>query len=94
MKLALKKPVKVGEFPAVTEFTFREEIVAGDLRGITLKALSDMPSEDMLKLIGRLCGQPDPVVAKLSVADFLAMSEVVYGFLGSGLETGATPSPS
>lgn len=92
MKLVLKKPVSVGE-TTVAELSFREELVAGDLRGIKLSSLSDPASDDLLKIAGRLCGQTDAVMNKLSLADMSEVIGIIGGFLSGGLETGNKPSP-
>lgn len=90
MKLELKKPIQIGEAAAITHLTFREEICAGDLRGMKVNALGDPSTDDMLKIASRLCGEPDPVLAKLSLADLVEVLGLVSRFLQSGLETGPT----
>jgi hypothetical protein len=94
VKLTLKKPVVVGTGAPVTELIFREEVVAGDLRGIKLSGLADALTEDILKVAGRLCGQSDPTMNGLCSADLIKVAEVVGGFLTAGLETGSENSPS
>ncbi len=93
MKLALKKPIQVGEGLPVTELVFREELCAGDLRGIRSSSLNDPLVEDLLKIAGRLCAQPDPVMHKLGFEDLAEVLGVVGGFLGSGEPTATKPSP-
>lgn len=87
MKLTLKKPITVGE-TTVTELTFREEVVAGDLRDISLTRIPELQTGDVLKLAGRLTGQTDLVMAKLSFADLIEVTGVVSGFLFGGPQTG------
>lgn len=93
MKLTLKKPIRLGETtPEITELTFREEVVAGDLRGIRQSALATDPLiDDVLKIAGRLCGQPDAVMNRLSVYDTGEVMALVHDFFKRGLETGTTP---
>jgi hypothetical protein len=92
LPLKLKKPISLGEEGApITELSFREEIVAGDLRGIKLKSLEDPAADDLLKIAGRLCGQPDAVMSRLGLADLAQVLEVVGGFLSAGLEIGSEP---
>lgn len=88
MKYALKKPISIGEGPTLTELVFREEVVSGDLRGIKLRSLEDPATEDMLKIAGRLCAQPDVVMNKLSMEDLGGVLEVIGGFLSGGRMTG------
>jgi hypothetical protein len=91
----LVKPVQLGEEGVpVTELSFRDEVVAGDMRGIKLSALSDPTPDDMLKIAGRLCGQPDALMSRLCLADLLKVVEVVGGFLEAGLAIGSAASPS
>lgn len=92
MRLVLKKPVMLGETGSpVSELLFREELVAGDLRGIKLSSLSDPTSDDLLKISGRLCGQTDLVMSKLCLADMAEVLSIVSSFLAGGLETGNKP---
>lgn len=90
MKITLKRPVIHGS-ETIAELTLREEVVAGDMRGLPMR---DPPHwDDLLKIAGRLAAQPDSVMARLSFADTSKVIEVVAGFMGAGLETGPTPSP-
>jgi hypothetical protein len=93
-KLILKKPVVVGEKGApVTELNFREEVVAGDLRGLKLSG-SGLSTDDLLKISGRLCAQPDPVMNGLSIPDMTAVFDLVGDFLNDGHTTGDEASQS
>lgn len=98
MKLKLTKPVvlkgKEDTFTEITELTFREEICAGDLRGCKLGSflsIADCPVEDLLKLAGRLCAQPDPVMNGLSFADLGEVVALVSVFMQAGQSTGKSP---
>lgn len=92
MKYTLKNPVKVGESqPPVTELVFREEVVAGDLRGVKMSGLADPSVDDLLKIGGRLCAQPEAVMNRLSPEDFGEVAAIVNGFFRAGPETGSTP---
>lgn len=92
MKLALKKPIRLGDTtPEVTELTFREEVVAGDLRGMRDSSLADPLVEDVLKIAGRLTGQPDAVMNRLSPEDFGGVRAIIHGFFKAGPETGTKP---
>lgn len=92
MKYVLKRPVKVGESsPEVTELVFRDEVVAGDLRGIRMSGLVDPSVDDLLKIGGRLCGQPEAVMNRLSPEDFGEVAAIVNGFFKAGPETGTKP---
>lgn len=89
MKYTLKAAISLGEgLTCVTELGLREEVVAGDLRGIKAAALSDPSVDDILKLVGRLSGQPDAVVNKLSIPDLNELGGLVLGFLSRGQEIG------
>lgn len=91
VKHTLKTAIVLGEGAPVVELNFRTAVVAGDLRGIKFSALQDPATEDLLKIAGRLCGQPDVVLSKLSIADTLEVVSLVGGFLEAGLETGSKP---
>lgn len=88
MKYVLKEPITVGE-TTVTELIFREKICAGDLRGLPMREPPHF--DDMIKIAGRLCGQPDPVIFKLTGDDIGEVIGIVSGFMGAGAETGKTP---
>jgi hypothetical protein len=95
VKLVLKKPVVLDPKAApISELTFREEVVAGDLRGIRAKALADPEFDDLLKIAARLCGQPAVVMNALGLEDFGRVTEAVAGFLSGGQPTGTERSPS
>lgn len=88
MKYVLKKPIKVGDGPEVTELHFREEVVSGDLRGIKFSDLQDPRPEDILKIAGRLSGRSDAELSRLSIADLMEVTPLVLGFFTTGLEIG------
>lgn len=90
MNYILKKPIQLtSESPLITSLTFREEVVAGDMRGVPMR--DPMLFDDVLKIAGRLCGQPDAVLNKMSLVDLLEVAPLVAGFMGIGLETGTAP---
>lgn len=92
MKHVLKKAIQIGETqPPVTELNFREEVVAGDLRGIRQSSLADPMVDDVLKIAGRLTGQPEAVMNRLSPDDLGNVMEIVHGFFKAGPETGTKP---
>jgi hypothetical protein len=90
VKLALKKPIAMGESLTIAELTFREEVVAGDLRGLKVQSLADPLMDDLLKIASRLTGQPEVVMSKLGMADLAEVVTLVSGFLNAGPETGTT----
>lgn len=85
MKLTLKTPIQFGT-ETITELEIREDIRAKDLRGVKLSELD--VTDNLLKLAGRLCGRPDPVMDSLSFPDLMALLGVVGDFLGAGPKTG------
>lgn len=88
MKLKLKVPVFVGKDAdriEVTELVFREKACAGDLRGVAIR--DPMFHDDVLKIAGRLCAQPDTVMNQLSIEDYSAVSELVGPLLSPGQKT-------
>lgn len=91
MKIVLKDPVLLGEGEPIAELTMREKVVSGDLRGFKVSELGDPSVDVALKLAGRLCAQPDPVMARLSPRDTLEVIGAALGFFGSGLTDGKTP---
>lgn len=89
MRLVLKAPIPFGEQgPPISELVFREEVCAGDMRGLKVNSLADPTTDDILKIAGRLCAQPDAVMSKLKMADFLEVVGLVASFIKAGQETG------
>lgn len=91
--LKLSKPVTVAGV-TVTELKLRNEVVAGDLRGIKLaEFVRGLPVDDVLTIGGRLSGQTAAVMNGLSFQDLSELTGAIGGFLGLGPETGTTASP-
>jgi hypothetical protein len=90
MKYKLQEPITLGEGEPITELTLREKIVAGDMRGLAMR--DPMQHDEILKLIGRLAGQPDPVVNRMAFADYVEVSALVAGFMEPGPATGTKQS--
>lgn len=91
----LREPIEIrnaaGEVAhTVTEFTLRTKVCAGDMRGIPIR--SPMYTEDLLKMIERVSGQPTLVIDKLSIDDFDEIGELVHGFFRPS-QAGAPDSP-
>lgn len=83
--LKLKHPVKFGE-ETVTVLEFRR------IKGKELRRLPANPTtDDMLKLAGALCGQPDSFIDEVDAEDIFAITELVEGFFPDGPTTGKTP---
>lgn len=94
MKISLKRPITLVEGGVtVTELVFREDVVSGDTRGLKVSDLADPKTEDILKIAGRLCGQPDVVMSHLGFLDQLEVTKLVMGFLTAGQATGPEQSP-
>lgn len=78
--IKLEKPVHHGE-EEVRELKITRPMVAGDLRGIKVTALTF----DDLALVGsRLTGYPPSVLAHLSIPDFTRLNNVVTDFFEPG----------
>jgi hypothetical protein len=92
MLLKLTKPIQLGkEGSPVSELNFREEIVAGDLRGLKASAMADPQMDDFILIAARLTAQPPALLNQLCMADFGEVVTAVSGFLNAGQETGTTP---
>lgn len=85
MIYTLKRPIKLGTGDPITELNFREEVCAGDLRGISLADLATLKADDVLKIAGRLSGRSEPEMLKLSIPDLMKATEIIGGFLSAGL---------
>lgn len=96
--IKLKKPIVYdakgagGEMTkeTVTEMTFRDEIVSGDLRGVKASELGDPPVEVLMRIASRLSGQPEVVMAKLGVGDTGEIGSLIIGFMGAGEPSSGT----
>jgi hypothetical protein len=94
--ITLKKPVTIGgkdgrRDTVVSELHFRSNVEAGDMRGIRLTD-EPMTFDEMIKVGGRLCGQPDVIMFKLDLKDARKVVTLVSGFLADGLEIGSEVS--
>lgn len=90
-KIPLQKPIDLGDGkPAIESLNLREEICAGDIRGVKMALLADGDIEPLLKIAARLSGQPDAVISKLGLKDTELVCEIVRGFMEAGQETGPT----
>jgi hypothetical protein len=76
----LRNPIALGsETIEVLEF---RELEAGDLFGCSLRGLTiDVDATALLRLAGKLAGQPEGVIKRLKGADIGEVLEVVSGFL-------------
>ncbi len=83
----LRHPIKLGEStPAIEELKFRRGRL-GDLRGVPL-GREGIPSDALLLVAGRLCGQTSAVMERLDEEDAPEVLDIALGFLGRCLPTG------
>lgn len=89
MKYTLLEPVVIegdkNGTQTIAELNIREKVVAGDMRGLPL---DKMEHDHMIRLISRLSGQPEFVIAKLSIQDYVALAGKVDAFMEGGPQTG------
>jgi len=76
--VTLKVPVQFGS-ETITELNLREVVKARDLQGTDLQKLTEV--DTLLKVLGRLTGQPDPVLRDLDVRDLGVLLQHVNSFL-------------
>ncbi len=97
MKIVLKRPIKVGEKGEVTELVLRERICAGDYRGLKIgglvSAVRDWEIDDVLRIAGRLAGQPDLVMNDLGEEDLGEVINAIVSFRQASPRTSTTESP-
>lgn len=80
MKLTLSKPVTIGS-EVVTDLTFRDHVVSGDLRGgVSWTKILERDHDTIMRIAGRLCGQPDVVLNALCLKDTAVIVEFVLDF--------------
>lgn len=83
--IKLQEPLMFGA-EQVKELTFPRPMVAGDLRGISVR---DILHDDIQELASRLSGIPTPIIKEMGMADYLEVSAVVKGFFGGSPQTGS-----
>ena len=77
--IKLKEPITRGtNSEAIQELVFSREPRVGDLKGIKL---DNIRTDDLIMVAGRLCNQPPSVMDQLSLADAVAVVEVIMPFL-------------
>ena len=84
IKIALKSPVMHGA-EEIRGLVFGREMVAGDLRGISVR---DMTHDDICEVASRITGVPPSVIRSLKMPDYLEVSGVVGGFFDPSPPTG------
>lgn len=77
--VGLKQPLTIAD-KEFTEITVREPI-ANDLRGISITQLQMSDGETVLKLLERITDVHADNLARLSLGDIIALSNVILGFL-------------
>ena len=92
MKYTLKVPIEFGENQTLTELNLREKVVTGDMRGLPMR--DPMHHDEVIKLIARLSAQPDPVIHRMAIADYMEVSAIVARFISPRRETGSELSLS
>jgi hypothetical protein len=84
IKIRLASPIMHGE-KEISELVFGREMVAGDLRGISVK---DMTHDNILEVTSHITGVPTPILQKLKIPDYLEVADVVGDFFGDSLLIG------
>ena len=74
--VTLKHPVEFGE-TRITSLEFRRGKI-GDMKGI--KFGGDIPSEHLILVASRLCGQPIKVIEMLDIEDSGEVMDIALGF--------------
>lgn len=87
--IKLKYPVEWGK-DTVTEIVMRRGR-GGDMKGISLHG-QEIPADDLMKLAGRLAGQPSALIEKLDQDDIGEVTEIALDFFVKFLSTGKTRS--
>lgn len=88
--IKLRKPLLHGD-KEVSDLRFEREMVSGDLRGIPVTRLDH---DHVYTMASRLCGVPVPVLAELSMPDYLEVSDYVTDFFTDSPPTGPKESPA
>jgi hypothetical protein len=84
IRITLKSPVMHGS-EEIRELVFGREMVAGDLRGVSV---GNLMHEDICEVASRITGVPTPVIRQLKMPDYLQVAATVGSFFGDSLPTG------
>ncbi len=84
IKIPLKSPIQHGD-ETINTLTIPREMVAGDLRGISI---SNLKFDDICEVASRLTGVPTPIIRTMKMPDFMALSGVVTDFFEDSPATG------
>lgn len=76
IKITLKSPIQHGD-ETISTLTIGREMVAGDLRGISV---SNLKFDDIYEVASRLTGVPTPIIKTMKMSDFMMLSNVVTDF--------------
>lgn len=63
----------------IRELVFGREMVAGDLRGVSV---GDITHDNICEIASRITGVPTPVLKTLKISDYMEVAGVVGGFFG------------
>ncbi|MBM3114280.1 phage tail assembly protein [Jeongeupia naejangsanensis] len=88
LNLALNTPLEDEDGNPVSVLVFRRDPCAGDLRDAKVQNLIAGKADDVLALLGRLCGLPLPRIRKLDLGDMATASLVIGCFFVPGRRTG------
>lgn len=86
----LKTPIQFGS-QLIEELSFRAP-TGKDFRRLPI--VSGLELDTVLVLAGRISGQPDAVIDKLTGDDLEEVISLVSGFMPGSQQTGKTPLPS
>lgn len=78
--ISLNKPLKHGD-KEIEQLVIEREMVAGDLRGVTINALK---FDDIFLVASRLTGVPTSVITQMSMPDTMRLQAVIDGFFEGG----------
>jgi hypothetical protein len=85
--LKLQEPIIVGSGEPIEQLTFQKP---------KAKHFRRFPTEptmgDVLDLLGKLCGRSSIEMDELSVVDMMEATQIVMGFIPSGLKSGSERS--
>lgn len=84
----LKHPVSHGS-ETISELAFRRGRLA-DMKGVSMGLLS-VEADVLMKIAGRMCGQPSAVIEQLDEDDAAEVMRIALGFYMRCLQTG-TPA--
>jgi hypothetical protein len=82
----LRFPLRAGDNIRLTELVFKRPMTAGDILDISIFELQSIKTEPMLRILGKMCGQPFELLKMMAPTDVVGLTKVFELFFTDSRE--------